>query len=538
MKRLTLILTLILIALPLRVLHAQQTSVINSPHNLSASGPGTVKATTEQQICIFCHTPHRATAIQPLWNRDVPVSAYRVYSSVTLSSVPGQPTGSSKLCLSCHDGTIALGSVKSRDQVISMSGAITTLPPGKTNLGTDLSDDHPISFRYDTALASKNIRLKDPRTLPAAFRLDAQSNVQCSTCHDAHDNSRGDFLVISNSNSELCNACHTIANTTVTGHQQCAACHQSHSAPSGPYLLKGKTVTDTCISCHNGTVANAKNISTDLAKAGNHDTHSPVNNPNPIPDEATCVSCHDAHTMKGVTAAAPNIYGNMGSVPGVNAAGATIPAARYEYEVCYKCHADKQASAVAPLISRKLVQLNTRLEFDPGAVSFHPVEQAGKNTDVPSLRPGYTTGSVIYCSDCHSSDTGPVAGGSGPNGTHGSNYRPLLALRYDTADRTSESAAAYALCYKCHDRTSILGNKSFPYHNKHIVSVRAPCSACHDSHGITQAQGNATNNSNLINFDTSIVRPDSQGRIQWTDTGTHRGYCNLSCHSKTHSSSM
>src|SRR3982750_3297676 len=105
---------------------AQQTSVVNSAHNLSASGPGAIRATSEQEICIFCHTPHRASAIQPLWNRNTPVNAYRVYSSNTLQGVPGQPTGSSKLCLSCHDGTIALGSVLSRDQSIAMAGGINT----------------------------------------------------------------------------------------------------------------------------------------------------------------------------------------------------------------------------------------------------------------------------------------------------------------------------------------------------------------------------------------------------------------------------
>src|SRR5689334_8057584 len=165
----------------------QQTSVVNSPHNLSTSGPGRIRATGEQQICIFCHTPHRASAIQPLWNRNMPVNAYRVYSSNTLSAVPGQPTGSSKLCLSCHDGTIALGSVLSRDQTIGMAGGITTLPPGKTNLGTDLSDDHPISFRYDSSLVSKNPKLIDPSAIPKNLRLDGQANLQCSTCHDAHD---------------------------------------------------------------------------------------------------------------------------------------------------------------------------------------------------------------------------------------------------------------------------------------------------------------------------------------------------------------
>ena len=107
-------------------------SIAVSPHNLSVGGPGAVRAAGENQICIFCHTPHNATPVQPLWNRALPVSSYKVYASNSLKAQPGQPTGASKLCLSCHDGTIALGSVNSRQQPIMMAAGITTLPPAAT----------------------------------------------------------------------------------------------------------------------------------------------------------------------------------------------------------------------------------------------------------------------------------------------------------------------------------------------------------------------------------------------------------------------
>ncbi len=148
---------------------AQVQSVINTPHNLSTSGPGTVRATTEEQVCIFCHTPHNASTIQPLWNRYMPQSAYDVYSSSALDAKPGQPTGTSKMCLACHDGTIALGNIVSRDTDISMQNGVTTIPPGASNLGTDLSDDHPISFRYDAALWGKDPRLVEPARVPTEF---------------------------------------------------------------------------------------------------------------------------------------------------------------------------------------------------------------------------------------------------------------------------------------------------------------------------------------------------------------------------------
>jgi len=44
-----------------------------------------------------------------LWNHQMSsVTNYIVYTSPTLKAVVGQPDGSSRLCLSCHDGTVAL----------------------------------------------------------------------------------------------------------------------------------------------------------------------------------------------------------------------------------------------------------------------------------------------------------------------------------------------------------------------------------------------------------------------------------------------
>jgi predicted CXXCH cytochrome family protein len=517
---------------------AQYQGIINSKHNLSVSGTGTIHATGEQEVCVFCHTPHGASAIQPIWNRNVPVNTYRVYSSTTLDAKPGQPTGSSKLCLSCHDGTVAIGSVLSKNMPIGMAGGITTIPPGaKGNIGTDLSDDHPISFVYDSALAAKDGKLKDPGVLPANVKLDGTKNLQCSSCHDPHNNSNGQFLVMRNENSQLCNTCHTVQNTTVVAHANCSTCHQNHSAPSGAELLAAKTPTESCTKCHNSSSTTAADVASDLAKPSVHDTKMAVNAADEVPNQSACISCHDPHTMTraSAVAAAPDVRGSLGKVAGVSSAGTVVPAAKYEYEVCFKCHGDRQPSGLSAVVTRQIVQTNARLEFDSSAVSFHPIEAAGRSTDVPSLRTQYTTSSVIYCTDCHSSDQGRVAGGTGPTGPHGSTFKPLLALRYDTKDFTQESEQAYALCYKCHDRNSILGDVSFP-HKVHLVDKQTPCSACHDAHGISSAQGTIMKNARLINFDSLIVRPDATtGRLEFNQTGPRAGTCFLSCHGTTHS---
>ena len=511
---------------------------------------------------MFCHTPHNASPAQPLWNRQLPMTAYTVYSSPSLAALPGQPTGSSKLCLSCHDGTIALGRVLSRQQTIAMAGGMITIPPDRpANLGTDLSGDHPISFPYDANLVTRDTALLNPASLPRQVRLDHNRELQCSTCHDAHNNRYGNFLVMANDQSQLCNTCHNQGTTDVASHQQCAACHQSHNSPSGPYLLQGATVSDTCLLCHSaasgvvsagrtGTVKTAAagavarqtttpqalysrgiNVAASLTQASTHDTKPAVSKA-PNPQNATCNDCHGSHTMKSGLALAPNLPPSLGKVRGVNAAGVAVVAASFEYEVCFKCHSEPKP--VQPYISRQLTSDNPRLQFSPTAVSFHPVESAGKNTLVPSLRPGLTTASLIYCNDCHNADTGRKAGGSGASGVHGSSHRPLLIARYDTTDFSSESAGAYELCYRCHDRTSILSNQSFSSHKLHVVDQHTPCSVCHSAHGVSSALGNPQRNSHLIDFDITVVRPTAGNKLYYEAHGMNAGTCYLKCHGVDH----
>jgi predicted CXXCH cytochrome family protein len=251
-------------------------SIVNSKHNLSLSGPGNVKASSESEICIFCHTPHNASTQAPLWNRYDSGQVYIPYTSTTLKARPGQPTGASKLCLSCHDGTIALGSVRSRSQPIQF---IQTLS-GEDNLGTDLSDDHPISFRYDSALASSNPQLKDPSGLTASIRLDQDSQLQCTSCHDPHNDQFGYFLRVDSIRGNLCLSCHNMngwddvsmhknsasvwngASTNPWKRTQwnnvsrnaCQNCHALHNAGGKKRLLNYSNEEDNCLVCHNGNV--------------------------------------------------------------------------------------------------------------------------------------------------------------------------------------------------------------------------------------------------------------------------------------------
>jgi predicted CXXCH cytochrome family protein len=554
---------------------ARADSVVNSVHNLSVNGPGTIKASSERDSCVFCHTVHRANGATPLWNHSLSgVTNYIVYSSTRLAAlnitVP-QPNGSSRLCLSCHDGTVALGNVSSRTMPIAMQGGTTTMPAGANNLGTDLSADHPISFIYDSALASRDSEIKDPSQLTGVVKLDQESRLQCTACHDPHNDQYGNFLVMDNTGSALCLTCHQPGSWSGSAHAispsivpaavvakisggakispgakvlaarattlaaiGCESCHVTHNAGGKKFMMQSSVAEQNCFVCHNGSTVQ-KNVEADFQKASVHpitlnsDSHSPDEDPiNPPERHVVCADCHNAHAANKSISVAPNISGAMAGVVGVTAAGGIIKPAQREYEVCFRCHADSTERGEAT-VTRQFPQTNTRLQFAAGNQSFHPVEVAGKNsTSVPSLiSPVWTVNSVIYCTDCHNSDSGPRAGGSGADGPHGSAFRPLLERNLALTDFQSESPATYALCYKCHSRSVVLSNTSFRFHQSHVVNDKTACTTCHDSHGTANAP-------HLINFNTTYVSHNSLGVLSYASTGVFKGVCSLTCHGVEH----
>lgn len=535
---------------------AAAAGIVDTRHNLSISGPGTVKAATEDRVCVFCHTPHRASAAAQLWNRTDPAAAYTPYASTTLEAAPGQPTGASRLCLSCHDGTIALGLVLSEADPIAMAGGVTVMPAGEANLTADLGDDHPVSFAYTAALAALDGHLADPGTLTGEVRLDATGQLQCTTCHDPHDDANGDFLVLPATDAALCEACHqpqgwqtgthngakslrAAAAKDVPSANDCVNCHAPHSGLAGQRLLYQEQEEQGCLVCHSAA-GGATDIQTQVAKLSSHDPsayegiHDPLESLPAATVHVECVDCHDPHAARTESTAAPLTTGPLADVRGVDADGLAVDPAVNEYEVCYRCHADGPG-APPPATPRLIVQGNTRLEFDPANPSYHPIEAAGASASVPSLKAPWTTASIIRCTDCHTSEDSPAAGGTGPAGPHGSDYEPLLGWNYFRGVGTIESATVYALCYRCHDRALIFGLPSWPGHSRHVKTARMSCNLCHDPHGISASQGTLLNNTRLMNFDSDYCSPEtSTGVLEFVDLGSNRARCTMLCHGANH----
>jgi predicted CXXCH cytochrome family protein len=528
----------------------------------AAEGPGA--------RCFFCHASHAgAGSATRLSNRPDTQSRAQGYLSNTMASRPEAISGASRACLSCHDGTVAPGKTRTGT---APTAAAPLAAGNRANLGTDLRGSHPVSMRSPPTGRVQAPPSGDP------VKLDQRGLVQCTSCHDPHaewgDATVGRFLVKPSGRSALCATCHVqgglgshassthplrdaqTGRSTTLAEAGCGACHVSHGADPRTRLLRSAATDDApCLSCH--ATATARPLGQDLVKPWAHPSsprglHDAGEGPFAVgaprlpevspgtPRHATCVDCHDPHLANAAPAVPPLAAGALAGVWGIGLDGERVAPVRYEYEVCLKCHGDSankpQAApgAVIP-VRRERLDLNLRLVFAPAAASFHPVASPSRNGRVPGLKAPYTGASQILCTDCHASDTGRGAGGSGARGPHGSIYPSLLERRYLTTDRTPEGPEAYALCYKCHDRDVLLSERSdFPAHRRHVVDQAAPCSACHDAHGVSAEAGNALNNAHLVAFDTGIVQPAPSGVLRYEATGPRHGSCTLTCHGATH----
>ncbi len=373
-----LILVMAVCVLAMADAHAARKSDIRATkHNLSSSQTSGTHSTVESQVCVFCHTPHGAntTMVSPLWNRRVGgasntsetyAASYTPYDSSSLDAknVAGawssQPLGSSKLCLSCHDGTIALGNVVNapgsglgaasasgfgRD-VESGAMSTTTMPVGSGAasgytrlLGTDLANDHPISVTYNKAVADADgeLRTPDAATQVSAITASTYNNrpvfgpkttgssrpvlplertgsgspaagqVQCTTCHDPHltdTDTSAEFNIkflrlnrLQRNNSPT-NAGFSDANDII-----CLACHNKGDL-SWAYSAHANELVST--QRYTGAATTERQFPANIKVW-----------------QVACLNCHDTHTVSGARRLLR--AGVSGALPALE-------------ETCYQCH--------------------------------------------------------------------------------------------------------------------------------------------------------------------------------------------------------
>lgn len=192
--------------------------ITGSAHDLNAYVPAITMP--NGRICVACHTPHNANSTAaPLWNHEASAGGHTPYDSGTIDATDlGAPAGVSLMCLSCHDGSAALDSFGAGTYTDNTPG--TTTLTGSALLDLDLSNDHPVSFTYDTALSGADNELHDPSATASGLggNIDVDmlfglgnDQLECASCHDVHNGPsvvESPLLIKSNANSDLCLTCH------------------------------------------------------------------------------------------------------------------------------------------------------------------------------------------------------------------------------------------------------------------------------------------------------------------------------------------
>lgn len=233
--------------------------ITNSKHDLSSLGIGSKYPSANlegadplDRICIWCHAPHHTMTQEdsagikylPLWNHAVTDEIYNTYKSdfgdgPDSVSTDGdafanrhvfnggdtitQPGSVSLLCLSCHDGSVAVNEYgRSPQREYSRSGQDKSGAKigSQWMIGANpygLLNHHPIGFSY-VDVASKDDEIAPITTVIAGTGTAAttigsllyNSKMECVTCHDVHNskNSGETFLWISDRNSQFCLTCH------------------------------------------------------------------------------------------------------------------------------------------------------------------------------------------------------------------------------------------------------------------------------------------------------------------------------------------
>ena len=442
--RLRVLLAGLIVLLAATMSRAQVGSDVMGMHNL---GPGSKSPVTGARTdsCSYCHAPHSGLNMG-LWNQKLTTQTYTMYTSNTEKNIGMQPVlnSDSNMCLSCHDGTVAVGSTVAYGQV-TMRGSMNTLDM----FSSKMQSSHPFSLvtplKDNVHLVASLAANGKTADITGSVQL-INNSVECTSCHNPHVQAKDlvsqNFLVKDGSSGQLCLSCHDPARTvggqvnpladwatsahatsankislaaqigsyTTVATDACISCHTPHNAGSGARLLRGQD-EQACISCHNG--------STNVAMAANTNVFAEYASPkvgHPFPTStnphdatentlldnnrhATCVDCHSGHGSQPVQTfpGAPLIRVSQKNALGISASDGTtvLTPAVNQFESCLRCHGASSGKQVLPIYGYFPVravsagdQLNLIPQFAVSATSSHPVMHASTSSfPQPSLLP-------------------------------------------------------------------------------------------------------------------------------------------------------
>ncbi|MGO8790654.1 MAG: cytochrome c3 family protein [Terriglobia bacterium] len=467
-----LLLLLALLGLAGAALAQAQGDVIGM-HDLSPGGMGSPIKGSLGGSCLYCHAPHSGLngaaglAQTPLWDQKLSnVQSYKLYSgTMTNTTVPALPLGSnSTLCLSCHDGTVAVGTLVPYGKV-SMAGQMYSTDV----YGTDLSTMHPINFTLPLKAAPdlyKSLTANPPSTddTTGAVHL-FKGNVQCGSCHNPHvqnvawkTTTNTDFLVIDNSapNSPLCTACHV---TTPTGGSGMGldSTQVSHNATiaAGSQLTARAAVSNTnplagwTTSIHSTAtnrvapqislpassgIANRATTKSTQVSLGSYDTVA----------RNGCSSCHAMH----------------------NAQGQNSLLRAVDDQTCLVCH--NGSSNISPAIPNVLAEMV--------APKYGHAFSVGNTPHLPNEAVLLNQNMHVTCADCHNAHA-PNRVGTFPAAPAIRPSQAMIAGISATDGKTVLNPAVnqYENCLRCHGTST--GKKtslSFGYLPLRAVSASDP----------------------------------------------------------------
>jgi predicted CXXCH cytochrome family protein len=424
---------------------AQAQSDVIGSHDLSPGSPSPIQGTLSGS-CLYCHAPHSGlngtagVAQTPLWNTVLSsVQSYTVYSSSTLVNTPNPspPLGTdSTLCLSCHDGTVAgsPGALVAYGKV-TMTGQMYPLDVFNTNL----SDIHPISFVLPLQPAPDlvpSLTANPPSTADTTGAVNLiNGNVECTSCHNPHvqniDPNNPNFLVINNSSSALC-----------------LACHSTIPPGTGMGLTNSQIVSHSMMSAFGGpmTASTTASKTNPLAewKTSIHATAT-----NKIAPQISLASTSGVSKQASTTARQVSL-GHYGSVARNGctschtthkAQGANSLLQAVDDQVCLTCH--NGSSNVSPPVASVLAEMIAPKyghAFSPGNTLHRPHEAVLLNQNLH-----------ITCVDCHNphSSNRVVTFPAAPM------IRPSQALLMgisatDGTTVVSPAVNQYENCLRCH----------------------------------------------------------------------------------------